>query len=434
LQAESSELPVERNSRLSSRLPRRPNHQLSVAELVKRYQEYLPSQGIEDLAKTALPPQPPSNLAESDQESSNSRPPPSSRNRLRHSTIRKVSTSDVEQSYAASIAPRYLTRSRRKDTQSSRIPGPVVTSAESQEPSRQPSPEKRGSGDSIQPPFRVSRGPPPNLRIPPSKTNRGPVKDKGVPRPLSSAGLKTTLRRPSGTAGSKVSNIAKHFERISKDSERANRRYAVIRGRRARPVASARAKVEVFDSVKDAIKDEESENSDSSSEADDEGGDEDDNRKTTPDKASPEASTVLPQLAVQPPSQTPSANVSPATLPQELRSVSVFPEPVSIPEAVPEDAVLSIPLDANSPSQSPNIFPVAKETLLQDIDLGLPMDQRSSIMKALSGFWPREQVPFRTRSELENEDPMVDPEHIFRDSSMVVRTDEPTSIIALALK
>jgi 1-phosphatidylinositol-3-phosphate 5-kinase len=32
------------------------------------------------------------------------------------------------------------------------------------------------------------------------------------------------------------------------------------------------------------------------------------------------------------------------------------------------------------------------------------------------------------------DDLIGDPEHIFRDSSMVVRTDEPTSIIALALK
>jgi len=43
------------------------------------------------------------------------------------------------------------------------------------------------------------------------------------------------------------------------------------------------------------------------------------------------------------------------------------------------------------------------------------------------------QFPPR-RTDAEAEDPLNDPEHIFRDSSMVVRTDEPTSIIALALK
>jgi len=62
-----------------------------------------------------------------------------------------------------------------------------------------------------------------------------------------------------------------------------------------------------------------------------------------------------------------------------------------------------------------------------DLDSGM---ERKSILKALSGFWPQQ----RMRAELDGEDPMSDPEHIFRDSSMVVRTDEPTSIIALALK
>ena len=80
------------------------------------------------------------------------------------------------------------------------------------------------------------------------------------------------MRRPTFT-GNKVSNIAKHFERINKDTDKANRRYAVIRGRKARPVTTARAKAEILDSIKDAIKDE-SESSDSS-EADDEGDDED---------------------------------------------------------------------------------------------------------------------------------------------------------------
>ena len=36
--------------------------------------------------------------------------------------------------------------------------------------------------------------------------------------------------------------------------------------------------------------------------------------------------------------------------------------------------------------------------------------------------------------DFEADDFMADPEHIFRESSMVVRTDEPTSIIALTLK
>jgi 1-phosphatidylinositol-3-phosphate 5-kinase len=64
-----------------------------------------------------------------------------------------------------------------------------------------------------------------------------------------------------------------------------------------------------------------------------------------------------------------------------------------------------------------------------DVELGGSGTERISILKALSGFWPQP-----TRHSVEGDDPMNDPLHIFRDSSMVVRLDEPTSIIALALE
>ena len=93
---------------------------------------------------------------------------------------------------------------------------------------------------------------------------------------------------------------------MNRDSERANRRFAVIRGKRARPVASARAKVAVLESIKDAIKDE-SESSDSS-EADDEGGGEDDDnleQKSPMKTGEPIPSTPPsgPSVVLQPPEE-----------------------------------------------------------------------------------------------------------------------------------
>jgi 1-phosphatidylinositol-3-phosphate 5-kinase len=67
-----------------------------------------------------------------------------------------------------------------------------------------------------------------------------------------------------------------------------------------------------------------------------------------------------------------------------------------------------------------------------ELEHGPTGTERVSILKAISGLWLQQQS--RNREALDAEDPMNDPEHIFRDSSMVVRTDEPTSIIALALK
>ncbi|KAI0068031.1 hypothetical protein BV25DRAFT_1986869 [Artomyces pyxidatus] len=423
-----------------SRLPRRQSKQPSVAELVKKYQEYLPPQGVEELAKTALSPRleplsPQLDSVESDQESAVPLPQRHlTKNRTRRLPARKPSTSDFEQGYAANVAPRYLTRRHRQASQSTRIPGPAASSFDSREPSRQPSPEKRPppplvtfNSDVTVRPGRASPTPgsrPHMLRNPStSKPARNLGKDKAPSRPSSTPAPKSTLRRSSITPGGKVSNIAKHFERINKDTERANRRYAVIRGRRARPVASARAKVEILDSVKDAVKDE-SDSSDSSSEADDEGGDDDDTRKSL-DKPSPASSGTLPQVNVQEELEPVKASVDLTKTDTDTDSQA----PAAETSDTSNRETTSVP-------PSPSIVPVNKGLLSpqpSDLELGPTSQERNSLLKALSGFWPQQMAQTRNRVDYEVDDPMSDPEHIFRDSSMVVRTDEPTSIIALAL-
>jgi 1-phosphatidylinositol-3-phosphate 5-kinase len=57
-----------------SRLPRRQVKRPSVAELVKKYSEFLPPQGVEELARTALSPH--LDTAESEQESATRWPKP----------------------------------------------------------------------------------------------------------------------------------------------------------------------------------------------------------------------------------------------------------------------------------------------------------------------------------------------------------------------
>ncbi|KAG6874420.1 hypothetical protein C0995_015156 [Termitomyces sp. Mi166 len=424
----NDEAPVQR----LSRLPRRAAHHPSVAELVKKYQDFLPAQGIHDLTKTALAPRTP--VSESEQEYA----PPIPRrqpirNKSRHRLTKKPSISDFEQGYAANIAPRYLTHSRRSLTQpsGSRIPGPISGSAfQSHESSRRPSPEKRSSstkGKDVK--FsRPSSPTPTNVRQ--ASTSGKPVKqritsrqkEKAPIRTSSNPAPKSTLRRPNNGPGSKVSNIAKHFERLGRDAERSKSKYNVIRGKRARPVASARAKVEVLDSIKDAIRDDESESPDSSSEADDE--DEGiEEEKAVPElmQSSPESDVISPEAAAK---TAPPAVTFHTKLPDEpiaegqAQDISVPPppEPVSIPP---------------SPFLQPEEHPTKDASLTpptSDVEYG-GGPERPSLLKALSGLW---QQPSLSRQSLVN-DLIDDPEHIFRESSMVVRTDEPTSIIALAL-
>lgn len=367
----------------------------------------------------------------------------------RRALTKKSSISDFEQGYAANAAaPRYPTRKRlmRQTSQSTRIPGPANSSLDSHPSSRPTSPDPGRRTAKPTAPAPVSRGISPPGRAPatpgPSKVGKPRIPGRtltkerpAATRTVSTSAMKGTMRRTAAaTPGSKVSNIARHFERISKDNDRANRRYAVIRGRRARPVASARATVEVFDSVKDAIKDD-SDPSDSSSEADDEdeGDGEGDNEPracdvdtSAPSSAVPATSTTDNNSTGLPDNAQNSTDVSSET--QQQPPTSEAQKPVQqVPEAVPFSPTLpTMPVNTATPST-----PVAS-----DVEFGPSMgDRQSTIMKALSGFLPQPLTQALHRLETEPEDEfMSDPEHIFRDASMVVRTDEPTSIIALALK
>ena len=242
-----------------------------------------------------------------------------------------------------------------------------------------------------------------------------------------------TPRRPtlnSNATGSKVSNIARHFERLHRDNEKANRRYAVIRGRRARPVATAPAKVAVFDSVKEALRDE-CETSDSQSEADDEDegdGDGDDSMAKKVRQAVG-GSTAAEITEVN--DADVSSSISATNTPQQ-------PETTNEGDTVNDSQVLdNSPSVLPSPPTSPLSNTIPTQTPCEtpsDMETSQVLANRpSGFMKALSGFWSQTTVS-RQALDYDGDDPLADPEHIFRESCMVVRTDEPTSIIALALK
>lgn len=108
-------------------------------------------------------------------------------------------------------------------------------------------------------------------------TKSSGAKALGLARPTTSSMSKATRRVVSQTSGHRVSTIANHFNKLSKENERERqRKLALFRGKRARPVAVAHPTIEVFDNVKDAAK-EDSDDDDgarSSDGADDEDDDE----------------------------------------------------------------------------------------------------------------------------------------------------------------
>lgn len=290
-----------------SRLPRRARVHPSVADLVKQFQAVLPENfasgavAYGPLARTSL-------LSDSERESESQsgrgrgRPKaPANRSKFQPKPLNQLG-SDFERSYASNVAPRQ-TREYTGDGGPSRIPGPVqpVISPPTELPHsgrsspthstlyipKRPGLSRTTTGSTIKNiPVATALGssPPAGRKVPSPLASRpvkgkapakNPPRDRSTARTASATGpSRQGTRRvtvPSGgLTGSKVASHVRQFERISKEHEKANRRYAIMRGRRARPVAYAKPKVEIFNNFKDALRDDDEESSDSSSEADDE--------------------------------------------------------------------------------------------------------------------------------------------------------------------
>jgi 1-phosphatidylinositol-3-phosphate 5-kinase len=143
------------------------------------------------------------------------------------------------------------------------------------------------------------------------------------------AAAAATTQKSSKHPGTRVSTIARHFDRLTREAERdRQKRINQARGRRARPVGMTNAKIQVFNNVRDAFRDE----SDSaSSEADDEDDNDNENEASASEKE---------QASHCPPS---SAKPIPANLDGKNHAVveaqidDVRPSTATLPE----DAILS---------------------------------------------------------------------------------------------
>lgn len=441
-----------------SRLPKRSNAYPSVAELVKRYQDILPNAEYQNNRQSVLINNATLSVYDSDRDTER-RPRVTHRKSKGKGTPRRQSSNDFDNGYAANIGTKYLASERKMSTAASALnPTPrrvagvgALSSSESLGPSRRTSPDKRiafGRTGIPGPVARMEAVSPTTPRISslqaPTRSSRN--KQQKSTRPVSTIG-RSTIRKAPTTPGSKVSNLARQFERLHKDSERANRKYAVLRGKKARPVATARAKVDMYDNIEDALR-ELSDTDDSSSEADDEDEGHVDNH-VDEDAKLPEASDpAAPPVVVNAPS--PITSVSDATISDSIPKTPLpDPSPLADSGAATDSELniskrhpqLSLDLPAHPPTAVlPPFFSDGRNTSPPPSDIETTSgNERHSFMRALSGFWPPPLVGTPAsgrRMRLDGgefEDQAVDPVHIFRGSSIVVRTDEPTSIIAFTL-
>ena len=219
---------------------------------------------------------------------------------------------------------------------------------------------------------------------------------------------------------SRVSNLAKHFEQLSREFERERIRERKLRAAHNRqsrvyPLANSKPIVEVYKNVDEAV--DEPNNSDDIFEL---------AREHTQDFDEP----------------TPIAEGMTETNPAQIAGESFHAEETPA-EATETDADPQLssraPSDAGDQSdaddQSLDIqLPDSPEDLLRlsqdEIDLKeLPKHERTSLMKMLTNFWAERSSSGWSPLEY----PLGAGEHVFADCDIVVREDEPSSIIAFAL-
>lgn len=226
---------------------------------------------------------------------------------------------------------------------------------------------------------------------------------------------------------SKVSTLARHFEQLSREFEKErirdrNKRAAKLQSSRSfMPRTSAKAIVEVYEDVDQAVQE--------PGPTDDDQLGESQQSATAPAEDSQGAAADAPQAS------TPATN---ASKPQADKTDDAS-QPTATKDS--EDSKQAGSEDEGDGGESEGEESLLEEILpdvqeiadsldsSEEIPLELPKHQKSSLMKMLTTFWAERSASGWPALDY----PLNVTDHIFIDSDVIVREDEPSSLIAFAL-
>ncbi|KAF3936620.1 hypothetical protein ABW19_dt0210020 [Dactylella cylindrospora] len=246
------------------------------------------------------------------------------------------------------------------------------------------------------------------------------------------------------SGGPRVSSLAKRFEELSREfqRERENNERRTLANRRSRafPVVSMKPMVEVFKDIEQAAQEVSDDELDVLSatkssmpipEANKFAENMDSMART---KASPEIK------AKDPPASTedPKGEEAPAAKPEETTGESPEePRPKTAEHEVEaSDTELSLVSDSEASSKILSAVaeevlkvPDVSEEIKAEVEAGLQRSERSSLMKMLTTFWSERSASGWSALDY----PLQPSDHVFTDSDVIVREDEPSSLIAFTL-
>ncbi|KAF2260448.1 hypothetical protein CC78DRAFT_620278 [Lojkania enalia] len=221
---------------------------------------------------------------------------------------------------------------------------------------------------------------------------------------------------------SKVSKLAEHFEQLSREFQKERmreRRYDRNRQVRAYPLASSKPIVEVYRDVHEAVQ--------GHSPSDD------DAQTPSPNRASTDNSTLSDSTFTEP---TP---ITASQSPVEERNHKEIEPDIHVAEGEDQNANAShtasdVENEASDIEISAEDIPlpdsIGSSQLSQlESSIELPKHEKNTLMKMLTSFWSERSASGWVPLDY----PFAQIEHVWEDSDIIVREDEPSSIIALAL-
>ena len=250
---------------------------------------------------------------------------------------------------------------------------------------------------------------------------------------LKSSGVNTHSMIPRSIASrrkeSRVSTLAKHFEQLSREFEKERlkeRRQRAAKSRQARayPMASSKPIVEVYRNVHDAVEEKEPSDGDSL-------------EPHSPKDGHQELTPIISGMAQNTITQTPGDGfhaedtaadevVAECTETDENTHVESAAGSDVENEARRSDEEQSIGNTQGLREKDEILLPSEAQL---DLKLDLPKHEKSSLMKMLTNFWAERSASGWQPLEY----PLNVTDHVFADSDIIVREDEPSSLIAFAL-
>ncbi|KAL3427464.1 1-phosphatidylinositol-3-phosphate 5-kinase FAB1 [Phlyctema vagabunda] len=230
---------------------------------------------------------------------------------------------------------------------------------------------------------------------------------------------------------SKVTTLAKHFEQLSREFEKERmrdrkQRAAKVTQSRAFPKASSKPIVEVYKDVNEAV--EERGPSEEDTQVVEPTHPETEHNPTVEGLANLNTESTAGDTAPHSPTDTAITADETATEAEGDENPHSVSQTGSDDEGVGSDADHSL-LDDILPGAAELAESLGVGKSSADLPLDIPKHEKSSLMKMLTNFWAERSASGWAQLEY----PLSGSDHVFADTDVIVREDEPSSLIAFAL-